>query len=205
MPVILERLRAQSLETTIFVWDNSPAQDFDDPRVDWIVRSSRNARCAARWWMAAQAQTDFVLVHDDDLAPSDPAVLADTLEGAARAAPFAVGASGVILAGHSYWKSEHVGVRARAIQADTAVDIVKGFYFCCPTARLRTLGALNLDAEDDIAVSAWLSNDFQRPHRILHRLQKRFSLLPEHGAARRRRRGHRAARDTARYRLFPRR
>src|SRR5215510_2961873 len=94
---LIDTIRAQTLQARIFVWDNSPTHDFDDPRVDWLIRSSLNARCAARWWMASQAETDFVLVHDDDLMPSNPKVLAWTLDAAAKIAPFAIGATGVIL------------------------------------------------------------------------------------------------------------
>ena len=79
---LIDAIRAQTLQATIFVWDNSPAQDFDDPRVDWLIRSSRNARCAARWWMASHAETDFVLVHDDDLMPSNSNVFAWTVDAA---------------------------------------------------------------------------------------------------------------------------
>ena len=110
---LIDAIRAQTLQATIFVWDNSPAQDFDDPRVDWLIRSSRNAQCTARWWMASHAETDFVLVHDDDLMPSNPNVLAWTVDAAAHHAPFAVGASGVVLNRDlGYWHSRHVGVRA---------------------------------------------------------------------------------------------
>ena len=142
---LIDAIRAQTLEATIFVWDNSPAQDFDNPRVDWLIRSSRNARCAARWWMASHAETDFVLVHDDDLMPSNPNVFAWTVDVAVHSAPFAVGASGVVLNRDlGYWRSRHVGVRAGRIRRDMRVDIVKGMYFCCPAVQLaarRTSGS----------------------------------------------------------------
>jgi Dodecin len=74
-----------------------------------------------------------VLVHDDDLMPSHPRALEWTLDAAARVAPFALGAAGVVLKRDAgYWQSQHVGIRARRIRRDMRVDIVKGCYFCTP-------------------------------------------------------------------------
>ena len=200
---ILDAAAGQTVNATIFVWDNSPAQDFDDPRVDWLIRSSKNARCSARWWMASHATTDFVLVHDDDLLPSEPGVFARTLEAAARQAPFAVGASGVALRdGRGYWQSRHVGVRAHHLRRDVSVDIVKGFFFCCPRVQLARVGYLDLDGEDDIVVSSKLARGVARPHLVLARLRADLALLPEPGA-RKDRACHRPAREAARRRFFP--
>jgi Glycosyl transferase family 2 len=199
---LIDAIRAQTVEATIYVWDNSPAQDFDDPRVDWLIRSSKNARCTARWWMASHAATEFVLVHDDDLVPSHPKVLAWTLDAAARNAPFALGASGVILKRNAgYWQSRHVGIRAHSIRHDMRVDIVKGFYFCTPLIQLTKIGYLDLDGEDDIAVSAKLGGGAARPHLVVAKLRSSFDLLQEEGA-RKLRRTHRAARETARRQFF---
>jgi hypothetical protein len=199
---LIDAIRAQTLQATIFVWDNSPAQDFDDPRADWLIRSSRNARCAARWWMASHAETDFVLVHDDDLMPSNPSVFAWTVDAAAQHAPFAVGGSGVVLnRSLGYWQSRHVGVRSAPIRRNEQVDIVKGLYFCCAAAELRRVGHLDLDGEDDIAVSATLARGQSRPHLVLARLRSNLALLSEEGA-RSHRDGHRTARESAVQRFF---
>jgi hypothetical protein len=200
---LIDALTTQTVKATIFVWDNSPTQDFDDHRVDWIIRSSKNARCSARWWMASHAVTDFVLIHDDDLMPSHPKVLAWTLEAATRAAPFALGAAGVILKRNAgYWQSRHVGIRAERIRHDLRVDIVKGCYFCSPTVQLTRIGYLDLDGEDDIAVSAKLRGGVTRPHMVAAGLQTSLALLEEGEGARKHRRHHRAAREAARRRFF---
>ena len=199
---LIGAIRAQTLNATIFVWDNSPAQDFDDRRVDWLIHSSRNAQCTARWWMASHAETDFVLVHDDDLMPSHPAVFAWTVDEAVRVAPFAVGASGVVLNRDAgYWRSCHVGLRAGRIRHDVRLDIVKGMYFCCPTSQLALVGHLDVDEEDDIAVSAKLGGGETRPHIVLARLQSNFTLLSEEGA-RSYRSNHRCVRELATRRFF---
>jgi hypothetical protein len=201
--LLLETLRRQTVKPVLFVWDNSPGQDFDDPGVDWVIRSSRNAQCAPRWWMASHASTDLVLIHDDDLMPAHSRVLATTVDAAARAAPFAIGSSGVILDHHlGYWHSRHVGFRADRMQRDLRVDIVKGCFFCCPTQQLSGLSHLELDTEDDIAVSARLGRGLRQPHIVAARLQTDLVQLPEGEAARKCRAGHRAARDIACWRFF---
>ena len=202
---LIQALRQQTLKPTLFVWDNSPEQDCDDACIDWLIRSSRNAKCSPRWWMASHADTDFVLIHDDDLLPSHPKVLAGTLEAAAKTAPFAVGAAGVILEGGSgYWLSRHVGVRADYVDDDARVDIVKGCYFCCPTVQLEKVDYLELDAEDDIAVSAKLGNGISQPHTVLADLQNDLQLLPEGEYSRKTRKSHRAARQAACWKYFTR-
>ena len=200
---LIDVLRQQTVAPTIFVWDNSPNADFDDARIAWLIRSSKNARCAARWWMAAHAETDFVLIHDDDLIPSHNKVLAQTIEAATKVAPFAVGAAGVILKrNRRYFECRHVGVRAKRIGRDKRVDIVKGFYFCCPTERLTRISYMDLDAEDDIAVSARLGKGREHPHLVLSQLRKSFEFLPEGKTSRKHRSNHREARELARRRFF---
>lgn len=200
---IIDALCKQTVVPTIFVWDNSPTRDFHHPQIDWIIRSSKNARCAPRWWMASHAETDFVLVHDDDLMPAHSEVLAWTLDAAAKAAPFAVGAAGVILKpSRGYWESRHVGLRAKRIRHNTCVDIIKGSYFCCPSSRLTKIGHMELDAEDDIAVSAKLGKGRDHPHLVIARLRTSFELLLEGADARKNRGNHREAREAARRRFF---
>lgn len=200
---LIDALRRQTVKPTIFVWDNSPTMDFQVAQVDWIIRSSKNTRCTPRWWMASHAETDFVLIHDDDLMPSHPKVLAWTLDAATKAAPFAVGAAGVILKHNAgYWESRHVGLRAKRIRHDLRVDIVKGCYFCSPSARLKKIGYMELDAEDDIAVSAKLGKGFKQPHLVLANLRSSFELLREGEGSRKYRCSHRAARQAARARFF---
>jgi hypothetical protein len=200
---LIEALGTQTVAAQIFVWDNSPTQDFYHRKIDWMIRSSKNARCAPRWWMASHAETEFVLVHDDDLMPSHPKVLAWTVDAAVRAAPFAIGAAGVILKRNAgYWQSRHVGIRAERIRRDMRVDIVKGCYFCCPTVQLTRIGYLGFDDEDDIAASAKLGGRVERPHMVVVRLLTSLALLQEGEGARKHRRDHRAGREAARRRFF---
>jgi hypothetical protein len=203
MGLLIDALCKQTVSCTLFLWDNSPSQNFYDPRLNWIIRSSKNARCSARWWMASHAATDFVLIHDDDLMPAHPKVLAWTLEAATQIAPFALGAAGVILKRNAgYWQSRHVGIRADRVRRDMRVDIVKGCYFCSPTVQVAKIGHLDLDGEDDIAVSAKLGGGVARPHLVAASLRPSLVLLQEGEGARKQRRNHRAVRETARRRFF---
>jgi hypothetical protein len=197
MAVILDALASQTLPHQVFVWDNSPEQSFAG-QADWVVRSSRNAMCSARWWLAAHAETPWVLVMDDDLAPADQRVLADLLEKLAEHAPTPVGAAGVILdPSIAYSECPRVGLECSRISIDTQVDILKGRFFSAPTQRLESLGFLPLDAEDDIAASAHLQGGVVVPW-----LQDRLRELPTAGEARWRRPKHKQTREDARRQWF---
>jgi len=66
-----------------------------------------------------------------------------------------------------------------------------------PTQRLKAFGFLPLDAEDDIAASAWLGGGV-----VVSWLQDRLRELPTAGEARWRRSKHKQAREDARRRWF---
>lgn len=194
MQVILDALASQIAPHQLFVWDNSPDQSFEDTRADWVIQSSRNAKCVGRWWLAAHAETDWVVVMDDDLVPSDARVLTDILRALVAHAPSAVGATGVILdPAKSYFDCQHIGLDRRRIGMDTQVDIIKGRLFAAPTRRLQSLPFLPLDCEDDIAVSALLGGGV-----VASRLQGRFRELPSGDESRWRRPNHGRAREAAR-------
>jgi hypothetical protein len=61
---------------------------------------------------------------------------------------------------------------------------------------------LDLDGEDDIAVSAKLGGGVARPHLVAASLRPSLVLLQEGEGARKQRRNHRAVRETARRRFF---
>lgn len=196
---ILDALVSQSVPHNRFVWDNSPTGTFQDPRVDWIIRSSRNAECGARWWLAAHADTPYVIMMDDDLLPADGTVLADTINGLARHAPRAVGATGVqLLRDKVYSECMHCGLESGKVTTDTDVDIVKGRYFGAQKDRLRELPYLPLDCEDDIAVSGMLGGGV-----VLKALQDRLIELPTGKEARCRRPSHTLVREAARQKWLP--
>lgn len=196
MPILLAALESQTVDHRLFVWDNSPDQAFECARADWVIHSSRNAKCGARWWLAAHADTPWVLLMDDDLAPADDHVLADTLTELAEHQPTAVGAAGVVLdPAKSYFECRHVGLGCRRINATTRVDILKGRYFAVTTQRLEQLHHMPLDCEDDIIASAALGGGI-----VPARLEHRFRELATGFEARFHRPEHSRAREDARRR-----
>lgn len=201
--LILDALRHQSIKPTIFVWDNSPSQAFGNSQIDWLIQSSVNAKCSPRWWMASQADTDYVVVMDDDLVPSDPSVLAMTLESAERASPFAVGVAGVILeADKTYVQCRHIEQIGVYNENDTQVDILKGRYFCASVSRIKELRTMGLEVEDDILVSAELGKGAQTPHTVVGAIAARFKNLPTGAESRYGRGGHWRLRESARRKYF---
>jgi hypothetical protein len=198
MADLLKSLAEQSIAHRLFAWDNSPDASFPSGRADWLIRSSRNAKCSARWWMAARADTPWVLVMDDDLAPSDPEVLADTLSALGTHSPQAVGAAGVVLnPAKEYMACRHVGREGMRIEAATRVDILKGRYFALATPLLGSLGFLSLDAEDDIGVSASIGGGI-----VLPWMQDRFRELRTGNESWCRRPDHQQRREAARRKWF---
>lgn len=197
MPTILASLASQTVPHQLFVWDNSPNQSFTCPRADWIIRSTRNAKCGARWWLAAHADTPWVVVMDDDLAPSDDKVLAETLDKLGEHRPSAVGATGVVLdPAKSYFDCQHVGHGARQIKTDTPVEILKGRYFAVATRLLEAIAFMPIESEDDVIASASVGGGV-----VPSCLQNRFRELATGREARVRRREHRQAREAARRRI----
>ena len=71
IPIILDALKNQTVECSIFLWNNGE-QEFNDPRLDLVINSSKNLKCWARWSMASYAKTPYIMSHDDDLVLSSP-------------------------------------------------------------------------------------------------------------------------------------
>jgi hypothetical protein len=198
MQVILDALALQSLPHRVLVWDNSPNSSFPVERADWVVQSSQNARCSARWWLAAHAETPWVLVMDDDLAPAHPNTLAFTIEKLREHAGKVIGAAGVQLtATRHYFECQHVGLEALRVTGDIGVDIVKGRYFALPIQVVQKLPYIPLDAEDDIIVSAVTGGGV-----VPAGLPEMFRELPTNRESRFHRPNHAHARESTRRRYF---
>ncbi len=192
MLTILDSLMMQSIIPEIFLWDNSPEQTFQDKRVKWIIRSSLNAKCSARWWLAQHADTPLVAVMDDDLAPADQHVLRDTVNHLHSHA--AVGATGVVLNPRRCYRDCNHIIRS---SKDTYVDIVKGRFFAVHRDRLLQIPAMPLDCEDDIVVSARIGGGI-----IPAGFLSRFRELPTGDHGRERRPTHWKCREAARREMF---
>jgi len=183
-PRILESIASQSVDAKIFLWDNGETP-IEDPRIDWLVRSSVNMACWPRWFMAVHADTDFVCTLDDDLCFADPHVLRDginAIEG--LEADQLVGPCARNLGdGLSYSGGSNVLGSRKGGKADRLVDVIKGRHIVAKTATLRDRLPLWFPPppEDDIVVCGLVAKGRRRRHvrpdRYRYRLQ-RFEELP---------------------------
>ena len=89
---ILDVLERQTMQPRVWVWDNADAPVrigrespvgfralIDHPLVDRHVKAGTNFGCFPRWWLAAQAETEYVCSMDDDLLFRDTKVLEDAI------------------------------------------------------------------------------------------------------------------------------
>lgn len=190
---LVATLRKQIEPFDLFVWDNSAKQEATG---DWQIRSSRNAACSPRWWMAAQSTTPYVLIMDDDLVPTDNEVLADTVAWLEANDGQPCGIVGVQLDDSlPYHECSSVGhtKTPEPMDTDQHADILKGRYFAVATDRLANLPTKLPRFEDDIAVSGLLGGGT-----VLASLHGRFRDLPTGNEAVSKREGHREARERAR-------
>lgn len=197
-PDIRAAVRKQRLPCELWVWDNrgGPALRGADAQ----FRSPRNLMCWPRWFAAAHAPTDFVVIADDDLVFRDRDVVGDLCDAVRRERPGTlVGAEGVSLRrGASYWPRERrlmecrgdvkggdSSVHVRNVVQDVRVDIVKGR---CIAARRLDLLDLPLAPPfagdcDDVVVSALTGAGRSKAHLVTASIACRLEDLPDaHGA-----------------------
>jgi len=145
---ILGCLAAQTARPKIVLWNNgdpiSVSSDKGPPMplerhqlVSHVVRSSKNLGCMPRWWLAAQADTEFVCSLDDDLLLADPRVLEDAMEAQRTLCP-----NGIVgffgwepVPGKSYKDARHINGAADG--KDRRVDLIKGRFMVFQTRLLQ--------------------------------------------------------------------
>jgi hypothetical protein len=177
---IIGEIKSQTLESTIFVWNNGG--EFEDARVDWQINSSINCYCRPRWFMSQDTATEFVCTMDDDLCFADNRVREDSLNALCTAPECAIaGMTGVILKKKSsYGDCVHLDWLPRFPEGDVAVDIVKGRFMLLHTRAVSALDYRAIDAiHDDIAVFAMVGGG--NKHFVPGVLRGRFTELPQKG------------------------
>ncbi|MCL2119625.1 MAG: hypothetical protein FWH27_14510 [Planctomycetaceae bacterium] len=122
---ILETLRKQRLKPTLFLWDNSEAE-WDCGTVDWSIRSTPNTMVSGRWWMIAQAESDYVISIDDDICPTDD-LMTEKIVNFLEAHPDSlIGPEGVLLKKDGEYRySQGIHLLAGTVRETTRVDVVK--------------------------------------------------------------------------------
>lgn len=192
IPIILDALKNQTVECSIFLWNNGE-QEFNDPRLDLVINSSKNLKCWARWSMASYAKTPYIMSHDDDLVLSSPdslQLLIDAIEKNYIPGR-AVGFNGVKLGKDlSYYPTEQQkSIRKMGItlgakhhkfpKKNKQVDILKGRLIFFKTADLNRV-TMNIEPEediDDIYMSSCLALRSRKHHIVTSALNGKVEEL----------------------------
>ena len=151
---ILDRLAAQTVPLTVYVWNNGNPLLFhqdggegvpleEHPLVGLHLQSSVNERCWPRWLLAGLATTPYVCTHDDDLLLGDVRVLEDAVEAHRTKCPDGVvGFFGVErIDGRPFRAWRHINGTKN--QQDRRVDFVKGRFMLLRRELLQRVPLVN--------------------------------------------------------------
>ena len=191
IPVILESIRRQSVGARVFLWNNGTA-DVDCPMIDRYEASRRNVGCMARWKLAREAETPYVMSLDDDICFDREDALEDVI-GALEAQDDPrriVGVCGASFGHPPFYtqRRDHecrIGHRnlsrsPEPVCGDAAADVIKGRVMAF---RRELLDGVPLpeEREDDIYLSSVCANRARGFHRVPLVLNDAFRELPELG------------------------
>lgn len=195
IPIILDSIGQQTCKADIFLWDNSNS-DWEDSRVTWRIRSSKNGYCWPRWFMASQAETPYFVTLDDDICFSQSGVLStivDLLDNAKHKDQL-IGPEGVRLSNGCPYFPLYVGrvrrqvppndvsssVHFHNVDIDQPVDIIKGRSLAGRTDVIRQLPLWHADGLlcDDIVLSGLVSRGRPCHHLVPSDLANCFVDLP---------------------------
>jgi GT2 family glycosyltransferase len=210
IPVILESIRRQTIRPVVFLWNNGP-DDVDFLGVDRYEKSGRNVGCMARWELAREADTPYVMSLDDDYCFARDDALEDVVKSLRAMDDPAriIGPVGCRF-GTSLSYAERTDVYADNVRtgrgegrdfAYEAVDMIKGRCMALRRDRIETL-ELPDEREDDIFLSAAFADGRRNFHRIPGRLKGAFRALPEFGVGNWQRPEHLESRERATAKYF---
>lgn len=188
---IIDSIKSQTVDTKLIVWNNNPdlnlSWEVDYPNVDLLVNSDENKFCNIRWELAKAADTEYVLIIDDDLYFADTTILEYivTTSIASYQKNRLFGVEGVMLDENlGYFdvsgkrkiilhKEVPVGqdqpVHFAKPHENIAVDVVKGRLILMKKDDLNALDTLPtkyIDKADDITYSLWMANE-KRSHLLI--------------------------------------
>lgn len=231
IPVILNAIRQQTVKARVYLWNNG-GDNVNTPLIDRYIESPRNVGCMARWKLAREATTEYVMSLDDDICfnrhdalediiesldkQDDPNRIIDIIGARFSADPDYRTRREYICryldvdrrpyAARTIEFTDEAGnpvvLDIRVVGADESVDIVKGRMMAF---RRELLDRIELpdEREDDIFLSAAFSSGARGFHRIPAALHDSCRELPEFDVANWHQPGHMQSRDRALKAHFP--
>jgi len=225
IPIILDAIKNQTVKSTVFLWNNG-SENVQSPLIDRYVQSDENVGCMARWKMAKEATTPFVMSLDDDVNFNRKDVLENiihTLENQDNPNRI-IGSTGVCFGKIPFYSlrneflcssrdenkkirifnkgkikntnGEIEVIRKSFILQDTAVDIIKGRMMAFRRELLNDID-LPEEREDDIFLCATFANGKRRSHLVPALLNDAFYELPTYGVGNWLQQGHFSSRNRA--------
>jgi hypothetical protein len=169
---IINSLVSQTVKPKIFLWNNSliPTCQEYSRKLDWYIQSTINKICWPRWFMASQADTEYVMSLDDDLCLRDNKVLEYILNNITSDRLY--GMEGVALQSNKLYGQS---LKAELPDIDDklkACDIVKGKLAVLSTELLKSIPNPNNIIDDDIYLSSKVANG----RRLYNRVLKHISI-----------------------------
>ena len=194
IPLILESIQRQTIKPIVFLWNNG-SDDVNFSGIDRYVASPGNVGCMARWKMALEAETPYVMSLDDDLcfarndalatviasleSMDDPARIVGPVGCRFGATPDYGGRDDVYA---GFAQSEEVETDLPRSSELREADMIKGRSMALRRDRLEKLNFVD-EREDDIFISGALANGERGVHRVPSQLRNAFRELPEYGTA----------------------
>jgi GT2 family glycosyltransferase len=226
IPLILNSIESQTLKARVFLW-NSGDSDVNSPRIDLYRQSGANVGCMARWTLAQEATTPYVMTLDDDVCLNG----SDALEKVVRSLDRYADAGRILgFVGASFSVDLKYNIREEVMcryrdttgrlvehmqsdhlfnSAGERVFIKRAFVdrdepVDMVKGRMMALEtslvadlALPDEREDDIFINATLARGGRGFHRIPKLLDDAVRELPEHGAGNWMQPGHFESRQRA--------
>jgi len=189
IPIILKAVRSQTVKSTVFLWNNGDA-DVNSPLIDRYEEVQENIGCMARWKLAMEATTPYVMNLDDDLCFERDDVIESIVRCLDRqtVSDRIIGAFGKIILKEDQTYTDTMGINdlyRKNLLKDTAVDLIKGRIMALNAEALKSklsLSDLEPFCEDDIIINGLLANRRRRHHLVPFVLRGAFRDLPDYSS-----------------------
>ncbi len=151
---ITKKLKEQTVESQVFVWNNNPDMLYEDPNSDLIINSNKNIRCGASLLLMPYVMGGCIVKLDDDLIPSSKEASRSILDGLEEAEKL-YGKNKVVM-GLCSENWQHNGDQINLpTTAHGKVDCVKGRLWAIRRETLANLSLFDIFKEDHEQSHHW--------------------------------------------------